>query len=70
MYAVTRTLCRPSYHHNDSVHCFNHTSCAQAQELQQSHCGDNWEGTLHIVFMITFIYIYIYYQQNLQIEKT
>ena len=24
----------------------NRTSCAQVHELPQSHCGDNWEGTL------------------------
>ena len=24
----------------------NHTSCAQLHELSQSHCGDEWEGTL------------------------
>ena len=26
--------------------CGNRTSCAQVHELPQSHCGDNWEGTL------------------------
>ena len=25
---------------------FNCASCAQVHELPQSHCGDNWEGTL------------------------
>ena len=24
----------------------NRKSCAQVHELPQSHCGDNWEGTL------------------------
>ena len=24
----------------------NRTSCAQMHELPQSHCGDNWKGTL------------------------
>ena len=24
----------------------NRTSCAQLHELPQSHCGDDWEGTL------------------------
>ena len=36
-----------------------HTSCAQVHELPQSHCGDN-RGE-HIVFMITYIYIYNIY---------
>ena len=26
--------------------CINRTSCAQMDELPQSHCCDNWEGTL------------------------
>ena len=30
------------------------SSCAQVNELPQSHCGDNREGT-YIVFMITYI---------------
>ena len=42
---------RPSgYHHNGFVatHALGTpcTSCAQAHELPQSHCGDNREATL------------------------
>ena len=25
-----------------------HTSCDQVHELPQSHCGDNWKGTLFL----------------------
>ena len=32
----------------------NRTSCAHVHELPQSHCGDNWEGTL-------FSWLNIYY---------
>ena len=44
-------ICPPGYHHNGFVatHALGHmncTSCAQVHELPQSHCGDNWEGTL------------------------
>ena len=59
IYAIMKTMCPPSYHHNGFVatHAlghmmygssvrFNRTSCAQVHELPQSHCGDNWEGTL------------------------
>ena len=44
-----KTMFPPSYHHNGFVatHALGHrTSCAQVHELPQSHCGDNWEGTL------------------------
>ena len=47
-----KTMCPPSYHHNSFAathalgHIINHTSCAQVQELSQSYCGDNREGTL------------------------
>ena len=43
-----KTMCPPGYHHNGFVttHALGHTSCAQVHELQQSHCGDNREGTL------------------------
>ena len=44
-----KTMYPPSYHHNSFVatHALGHrTSCAQAHELPQSHCGDNREGTL------------------------
>ena len=50
-----KTMCPPGYHHNGFVatHALGHTmygchrtSCAQVHELPQSHCGDNWEGTL------------------------
>ena len=40
------------------IYICNRTSCAEVHELLQSHCGDNWEGT---VFMIACIYIYIYF---------
>ena len=32
----------------------NRTSCAQVLEVPQSHCGDNWEGTL-------FSWLHTYY---------
>ena len=47
-----KTMCPPGYHHNGFVatHALGQTmygsSCAQVYELPQSHCGDNWEGTL------------------------
>ena len=46
-----KTICSPGYHHNGFVatqalgHVPNRTSCIQAQELSQRHCGDNREGT-------------------------
>ena len=52
IYVIMKTMCPPGYHHNDFVashalgHMMNRTSCAQVHELPQSHCGDNWEGTL------------------------
>ena len=54
IYVIMKTMCPPRYHHNGSVatHALGHmtygscTSCAQVHELPQSHCGDNWEGTL------------------------
>ena len=38
--------------------CLNRTSCVQAHELSQNHCGDNHWGL--IVFMFVYIYIYKY----------
>ena len=35
----------------------NRTSCAQVQELPQSHCGDNREGTLYYIYIYIYIYI-------------
>ena len=51
IYAIMKTMCPPSYHHNGFVttHALGHMMyrChAQVHELPQSHCGDNWEGTL------------------------
>ena len=52
-----KTMCPPGYHHNGFVatHALGHmmysyyrTSYAQVHELPQSHCGDNWEGTLFL----------------------
>ena len=39
------------------IYICNRTSCAEVHELLQSHCGDNWEGTL---FSWLHVYIYIY----------
>ena len=33
-YAIMKKMCPHGYHH------------AQVHELPQSHCGDNWKGTL------------------------
>ena len=51
IYTIMKTMCPPSYYHNGFVatHALGHmnrTSCAQVHELPQSHCGDNWGGTL------------------------
>ena len=38
-----KTMCPPGYQHNgfEATHALGHKA-----ELPQSHCGDNWEGTL------------------------
>ena len=42
-----KTMCPPGYYHNVFVASIcNCSSHAQVHELPQSHCGDNWEGTL------------------------
>ena len=49
IYVIMKTTCPPGYHHNDFVatHALAHTCThGQVHELQQSHCGDNREGTL------------------------
>ena len=61
IYVIMKTMCPPGYHRNGfvTIHALGHmmcsfiqnifinrTSCAQVHELQQSHCGDNREGTL------------------------
>ena len=53
IYEIMKTMCPSGYHHNGFVatHALGHmmhlgTSCVQVYELPQSHCGDNWEGTL------------------------
>ena len=33
------------------------TSCAQVHELPQSHCGDNWEGTLFLWLHINYTHL-------------
>ena len=57
IFAIMKTMCPPGYHHNGFVatHALGHmmysyyrTSYAQVHELPQSHCGDNWEGTLFL----------------------
>ena len=42
-----KTMCPSGYYHNGFVatHALGHMS-AQVNELPQSHCGDNREGTL------------------------
>ena len=45
-----KTMCPPGYHHNgfggkSCTWTHNRTPC-EVHELQQSHCGDNREGTL------------------------
>ena len=44
IYAVMKTMCPPSYHHNDFVatRALGH----MMHELPQSHCGDNGEAIL------------------------
>ena len=67
-----KTLCPPGYHQSGFVgthapgHIMYNTciSCTQVHELQQSHCGDNWEGTL-----FSWLHIYILYNYNLYIIK-
>ena len=34
-----------------------HTSCAQVHELPQSHCGDNWKGTLFSWLHLHYAYL-------------
>ena len=55
VYASMKTMCQPCYHHNGFVatlalghmmYGHKRTSCAQVDALPQSHCIDNWEGTL------------------------
>ena len=50
LYVIIKTMWFPGFHHNGFVvtheFCVDRTSCAQAHESPQSHCGDNWEGTL------------------------
>ena len=55
IYVIMKTVCPPGYHDSGFVathalghmmHGSNRTSCAQEVELQQSHCGDNREGTM------------------------
>ena len=56
-----KTMYTLGYRHNNFV--VTHASCAQVHELPQSHCGDNWEGTLYsycIYIYNIYIYIYIY----------
>ena len=38
-----KTMCPPGYHHNGFVATH---ALGQVNELSQSHCGDNREGTL------------------------
>ena len=33
------------------MYIYIYTSCAQVHELPQSHCGDNWVGTLFHDYM-------------------
>ena len=55
IYVIMKIMCPPGYHDSGFVathalghmmHGSNRTSCAQEVELQQSHCGDNREGTM------------------------
>ena len=73
MYAISKTTCSPGYHHNGFVatHALGHmmcgyvrwcTLCAQVHELPQSHCGDNWKGTL-------FSWLHIYIERERKKER-
>ena len=48
-----KAMCPPRYHDNSFVatHALGNMmygSCAQMHELPQSHCADNWDGTLFL----------------------
>ena len=68
LYAIMKTMYPPGYHHNNFV--VTHASCAQVHELPQSHCGDNWEGTLYSwLHIYIYMYIYLKYMRVLFSEK-
>ena len=52
IYAIIKTMCPPSYHHNDFVatHALGH----MMHELPQIRCGENWEGKFFHDFMIAY----------------
>ena len=61
-----KTMCHPSYQYNGFVatHPLVHmmyacarTSCAQVQELPQSHCGDSRVDTLFSCLHIRYAYL-------------
>ena len=61
IYVIMKRVCPPGSHDSGFVathalghmmHGLNRTSCAQEVELQQSHCGDNREGTMFSCFHV------------------
>ena len=65
VYAIMKTMCPPGHHHNgfvehSSVHWYQQCVTVHhvpVHELPQSHCGNNWGGTLlsrlHAIVAIT-----------------
>ena len=55
IYAIIKTMCPPSYHHNDFVatHALGH----MMHELPQSNCGDNKEAILFSWLHINFTHL-------------
>ena len=51
IHAIMKTMCPPGYDHSgfEAIHALRHKilgTCARVNELPQSRCGNNRDGTL------------------------